>query len=108
MFYRLRKGVKGNCRDPPDTNEQKARGRKHQGTADVQCFKMAEPGAEEMAQWSRALIALAEGLGSILSIYMLAQTILTPVPGIPCPLLTSMGTRYTYKYLGKTHVYTHN
>lgn len=71
MFYKLRKGVKRCSRDPPDANEPRAWGRKHQGTASVQCFKIAEPGAEQMAQWSRALIALAEDFGSILSIYIL-------------------------------------
>lgn len=85
MFYRLKKGVKGSSRDPPDANEPRARGRKHQGTADAQRFKIVEPGAEQMAQWSRALIALAVDLGSILSIYILAHNHLNSSSRDPMP-----------------------
>jgi hypothetical protein len=43
-------------------------------------FKITSPGAEEMAQWLRALVALPEGPGSIPSTHAAAPIcLITPV-----------------------------
>jgi hypothetical protein len=62
--------------------------------------------AEEMAHWLRALIALSEDLGSILTSHVQPRPSATPFLEDPMPLLTSMGTRYMYihTYRQNTHI----
>ena len=55
-----------------------------------------------MTQLLRALIALAEDPGSVLSTHMVSQSSLTPVPGDLFPLLTSAGTMHAHG----AHAYT--
>lgn len=50
----------------------------------------------KMAQWERALAALAKDLGSIPST---SQKLVTPMPGDPIAPLSSMGTRNMYIYM---------
>lgn len=51
--------------------------------------------AGELVQWFRALTALAEVSGSVLSIHTAATTVYnSSLRGIQHPLLTSMGTRH--------------
>jgi hypothetical protein len=45
----------------------------------------AEPGAEQMAQWFRALVALAEDLASILSTHIIDCNCLNSSSGDPMP-----------------------
>ena len=43
------------------------------------------------------MAALPEDLGSISSTHTAANNYLTPVPGIPMPLLASIGTKHAHK-----------
>jgi len=74
-------------------------------------FKNIFLGGGEMVQWLKALAALPEDWGSILSTHMAAHNhCLTLVPGDPIPLLTSAGTIHKLcidTNSGKTHIYLH-
>ena len=65
-----------------------------------------------MAQWFRILAALPEDLGSILSTYMAAHSLLSlQTDRIQCPLLDCLGTRHTsgaQTQLQARHPYTEN
>lgn len=51
-------------------------------------------GVGEVIPWVRALAALGEDIGLILSQHGGPPLSVTPVPGVPCPLLASSGTRH--------------
>lgn len=59
-------------------------------------------GTEDMAQQVRALVALTWSPSLIPITHMVANTICNSFQGIGCPLLTSIGNRFTHM------VYTHN
>lgn len=64
-------------------------------------------GARDMAQWLRALVALAEDLGLIPSTDMTAQNSNSSPRGIGHPLLTSTDTAYTQDIYAGKHSYIH-
>ena len=69
-------------------------------------------GAGEMAQWLRALAALAEDLGSVPRAHIEAHNLpITPFPGDPKPLLITIGARHVYDmhtYMQAKHSFTSN
>ena len=56
-------------------------------------------GARAMAQWLKALAALAEDQGSMLSIHISSQPPLTPVPGGLTPSSGLLGTVCCYAHI---------
>lgn len=69
---------------------QMNRGHREEGTTTAQLMlgalvKTSEPGAEQMAQWFRALVALAEDRGSILSTHIIGHNHLNSSSGDPMP-----------------------